>query len=174
MALNSVSVSQQCALDKVPLSGNTHKTMHTSINSNNRASSKPIRSLSLCFPSHHAPVQDQLFRVHYAATGGFPGDPVVKNLPAMLETWVRSLGGEDPLEKEMATHSSILHPMDGEAWQAIVHGVTKSRIRLSDFHFHSTPQKPSSLAFLFSRTNKQLDIGSQSESYLSGRDETNG
>ena len=32
----------------------------------------------------------------------------VKNLPAMWETWVRSLGWEDPLEKEMATHSSIL------------------------------------------------------------------
>ena len=32
----------------------------------------------------------------------------VKNLPAMLETEVRSLGWEDPLEKEMATHSSIL------------------------------------------------------------------
>ena len=33
---------------------------------------------------------------------------VVKNLPAMWETWVRSLGWEDPLEKEMATHFSIL------------------------------------------------------------------
>ena len=33
---------------------------------------------------------------------------MVKNLPAMQETWVRSLGGEDPLEKEMATHSNIL------------------------------------------------------------------
>ena len=33
---------------------------------------------------------------------------VVKNLPAMQETWVQSLGGEDPLEWEMATHSSIL------------------------------------------------------------------
>ena len=32
----------------------------------------------------------------------------VKNLPAMLETWVPSLGWEDPLEKGMATHSSIL------------------------------------------------------------------
>ena len=32
----------------------------------------------------------------------------VKRLPAMQETWVRSLGGEDPLEKEMATHSSTL------------------------------------------------------------------
>ena len=33
---------------------------------------------------------------------------MVKNLPAMWETWVRSLGWEDPLEKEMATHSSVL------------------------------------------------------------------
>ena len=33
---------------------------------------------------------------------------LVKNLPAVQETWVRSLGWEDPMEKEMATHSSIL------------------------------------------------------------------
>ena len=33
---------------------------------------------------------------------------LVKNLPAVRETWVRSLGWEDPLEKGMATHSSIL------------------------------------------------------------------
>ena len=33
---------------------------------------------------------------------------LVKNLPAMSETWVRSLGWEDPLEKEKATHSTIL------------------------------------------------------------------
>ena len=33
----------------------------------------------------------------------------IKHLPTMWETWVRSLGQEDPLEKEMATHSSILH-----------------------------------------------------------------
>ena len=33
---------------------------------------------------------------------------MVKNLPSMQETWVRSLGQEDPLEKSMATHSSIL------------------------------------------------------------------
>ena len=33
---------------------------------------------------------------------------MVKNLPAMWETWVRSLGWEDPLEKGMATHSNIL------------------------------------------------------------------
>ena len=34
--------------------------------------------------------------------------PLVKNLPAIQETWVASLGQEDPLNKEMATHSSIL------------------------------------------------------------------
>ena len=37
---------------------------------------------------------------------GFAGGSVVKNSPAMQETWVRPLGQEDPLEKEIATHSS--------------------------------------------------------------------
>ena len=44
----------------------------------------------------------------------------VKHLPTMRETWVQFLGQEDPLEKEMATHSSIQNPMDRGAWQAIV------------------------------------------------------
>ena len=60
---------------------------------------------------------------------------MVKNLPAMWETWVRSLGLKDPLEGVMATHSSILVwriPMDGGAWWATVHGVTKSQTQLSD------------------------------------------
>ena len=39
---------------------------------------------------------------------GLSSGLVVKNLPAMQETWVQCLGQEDPLEKEMATHSSIL------------------------------------------------------------------
>ena len=39
---------------------------------------------------------------------GFPGGSVVKNPPAMRETWVQPLDQEDPLEKEMTTHSSIL------------------------------------------------------------------
>ena len=39
---------------------------------------------------------------------GFPDGSLVKNLPAEQGTWVRSLGWEDPLESEMATHSSIL------------------------------------------------------------------
>ena len=48
---------------------------------------------------------------------------MVKNLPAMRETWVQCLGWEDPLEGGMATHSSILAwriPMDREAWWATV------------------------------------------------------
>ena len=50
----------------------------------------------------------------------------VKNLHAMQETWVQFLGQEDPLEKEMASHSSILawkNPTDRGAWWAIIYGV---------------------------------------------------
>ena len=59
----------------------------------------------------------------------------VKNLPAMQETWVRSLGWENPLEEGMATHSSFLAwriPMDRGAWRATVCGVAKSQTQLSD------------------------------------------
>ena len=60
----------------------------------------------------------------------------LKHLPAMLETWVRSLGQEDspgegngnPLQ-----YSCLENPMDGGAWWATVYGVTKSQTRLSDF-----------------------------------------
>ena len=58
---------------------------------------------------------------------------MVKNLPAKRETWVRSLGWEDPLEKGMATHSSILAweiPWDRGTWGATLHGVTQSQARL--------------------------------------------
>ena len=51
---------------------------------------------------------------------------MVKNLPAMWETWVQFLGQEDPLEKGMATHFSILAwriLMVRGAWQAKVNGV---------------------------------------------------
>ena len=60
---------------------------------------------------------------------------IVKNLPSMRETWVQSLGWENPLEESMATLSSILAwsiPMDRGAWWATVHGVSKSRTLLSD------------------------------------------
>ena len=79
---------------------------------------------------------------------------MVKSLPEMWETWVRSLGQEDSLEQGMATHSSILawkipwmeeparllhpwdfplkyscleNPMDGGAWQAAVHELAKTQ-----------------------------------------------
>ena len=57
-------------------------------------------------------------------------DQLVKNPPAMWQTWFRSLGWEDPLEKGKFTNSGIL------AWRIQSMGVTKSRAQLSDFHFH--------------------------------------
>ena len=54
---------------------------------------------------------------------------MVKNTPVMLETWVQSLGWEDPLDGGMAIHSNILAwriPMDRGDWWATVHAVTKS------------------------------------------------
>ena len=57
---------------------------------------------------------------------------LVKNPPAILETWVRSLGREDALEKGKATHSRIL------AWRIRVR-VTKSQTRLSDLHLTHLP-----------------------------------
>ena len=59
---------------------------------------------------------------------------LVKNPPAMQETWVRSLGWKDPLEKGKATHSNIL------AWTipwTAVHGVAKSQTHLSNFHLQA-------------------------------------
>ena len=53
---------------------------------------------------------------------------MLKSLPAMQETQVQSLGGEDPLKKGMATHSSCLeNTMDRGAWKATVYGTTKSQ-----------------------------------------------
>ena len=68
----------------------------------------------------------------YLPSSGFPigsaGKESTCNPPAMRETWVQSLGWEDPLEKGTATHSSVL------AWR--IHGVAKNQMWLSDFHFH--------------------------------------
>ena len=62
---------------------------------------------------------------------GFPGGSVVKNLPATQETQVQPLGWEDPLEKEMATHSNIPAWEIPRTW-VIVHGVIMSQTQLSD------------------------------------------
>ena len=64
---------------------------------------------------------------------GFTSGSVVKNLPAMQETWVQSLGQGDPFEKGMATHSSVLAwriPCTEESGE--VYGVAKSQTQLSD------------------------------------------
>ena len=58
---------------------------------------------------------------------------LVKNPPAMWETWVRPLGWQDPLEKGYPLqYSSLENSLD-----CIVHGTTKSRTRLSGFHVHN-------------------------------------
>ena len=70
---------------------------------------------------------------------------MVKNPPAIQETWVRSLGWEDPLEEGTATHSCLEcscleNPMNKGAWWATVDGVAKSwntTEQLTLPHFHS-------------------------------------
>ena len=65
---------------------------------------------------------------------GFRSGSVVKIPPVKQETQVQSLGQEDPLEEEMATHPSILawNPMDRGARGPTVHGVKKSWTQLGD------------------------------------------
>ena len=81
----------------------------------------------------------------------------VKNLPTMQETQVRSPTQEDPLDKEMATHSSycLENPMDRGAWWATVHGVTKSWTWLSDFT-HSLTHKCKKQRFIMRNWLMQL------------------
>ena len=75
---------------------------------------------------------------------GFPGDSGGKESPATRETWIQSLGWEEPLEKEMATHSSIL------AWRILwteepgwlqFMGLQKSEKWLSDFTYSFSIEK---------------------------------
>ena len=81
-----------------------------------------------------------------SGSGRFPGEGIgyllqyswdfqvaqlVKNPPAMRETWVLSLGWEDPLEGYPLQYSGLENSMDYK-----VHGVAKSWTRLSHFHFH--------------------------------------
>ena len=59
---------------------------------------------------------------------------LVKNLPTIWRTWVRSLGWKDPPGEGMATHSSscLENPMDRGAWWATAYGAAKSQTQLSD------------------------------------------
>ena len=76
----------------------------------------------------------------------------------MQETQVQSLGWEDPLKKDMATHSSILawkNPKDTGAWWAAVHGVAESgmtewlTLTYNTFVFIAYAKKEFSMVFLF-------------------------
>ena len=101
-------------------------------------------SSPLCFPwwlhvKSVAFVSALEFEAGYLFRWGFPaGSAVKKNLSAVREMQVWSLGGEDPLEEEMATHSNIL------AWKiswteepgGYSQRVTKSPTQLSNKHFH--------------------------------------
>ena len=81
----------------------------------------------------------------------------VYNLPVMEETWVWSVGQEDPLEQEKGyplQYSCPENSMDRGAWWATVHGVTKSWTQLTDtlaFHFQQqvTTKKHTTKGFLF-------------------------
>ena len=69
------------------------------------------------------------FGLLYGSYTGFRGGSMVKNLPAIQETQVQSLGQEDLLEEEMTTlfqYSCLGNPKDNRAWQAAVHGVTRT------------------------------------------------
>ena len=89
----------------------------------------------------------------------------VKNQRVIQETWVQSLGWEDPLEKGMATHSSILawrilwteepdrlqsvyscleNPTDGAAWWAAISGVPQNQTRLKQLSSSSSSAKTES------------------------------
>ena len=76
------------------------------------------------------------FKTIQVSIRGFPGGSDSKNLPAMQETGIQSMGWEDPLEKEKATqlqYSGLENSMDiGVQWD-IVHGVPKSQTRLNKY-----------------------------------------
>ena len=86
----------------------------------------------------------------------------LKHLPTTWETWVRSLGWEDPLEKEIATHSSFLAwriPMDREAWQATVYGAAKSQTQLKQLSA-STAYPPGRVSSPLQHTSSLGHVGS--------------
>ena len=81
-----------------------------------------FNSTSLGVPDTDHSKSKQRTREGYSVFKGFPGGSVVKNPPAMQEVSVQSLCREDPLEKEMATHSTIFLR---KSWWATVQGVAQ-------------------------------------------------
>ena len=99
---------------------------------------------------------------------------MVKRLPAMLETWVRSLGQEDPLEKEIATHSSTLawkiprteepgrlqsvgSQRVGHDWVNLLHFFQKSN-QLETFNYSPSPFLPFPFSFQGAVQGLQLNL----------------
>ena len=81
--------------------------------------------------------------------GGFPADTSIKEPTCQYkrhETWVWSLGQEDPLEKGIATHplqySCLRNPMDKGAWRTTIHRVTKSWTQLKRLGTHAYSHRP--------------------------------
>ena len=107
----------------------------------------PNEIIIVSFKSQKVLFEQETLWSLYLSNGGFPGGSDVKSLPAVQETGVPSLGWEHPLEKEMATHSSILTwkiPwMEEPGRLHIVHGVAKSLTQLSDLtHFYLSNIRP--------------------------------
>ena len=96
--------------------------------------------------------------MHSRLFGGFPGVQLVKNLPAMWETWFLSLGWDDPLEKGMATHSSILawsiHSPWGDKESDMAEGI---HFNFSDAKSSPFPLNPVPI-FAVSRLIRSLEI----------------
>ena len=81
---------------------------------------------------HVQAVRQSSFMVYYGSSWASLVVNTVKNLPAMWETQVQSLGQEDPLDKETLQYSCLENSVDRGAWKATVHGVAKGRTRLSN------------------------------------------
>ena len=90
-----------------------------------------MREISVRFLSGRSPGEGVGYTLQYLWASLVT--QMIKNLPAVLETRVQSLGWEDPLEEGRGTHTSILAwriPFDRGAWWATVHMVAKSQTRL--------------------------------------------
>ena len=123
--------NSQVSLTLAHLSQTKHGARRTS--REHRSDAAPPCSVLLRLRSGGFQVGDSSFCVleDCHPTQASLGAQTVKSLSAVQETWVWSLVGEDPLEKEITTHSRILawkNPMDREAWRAAVHGVAKSQV----------------------------------------------
>ena len=87
---------------------------------------------------------------------GFPGGSVVKNLPANAGNagWIPGLERSPGKGNVNPTPVFCLeNPMDRGAWRATVHGITKSRTRLSDFHFHFFTTKATCHYYILTHTH---------------------